>query len=309
MADVGASESHPEPISLHEQSDSTPNIELNPIQEHDAGIPQEDVVMADAPVHHDETPVDTPAPGDGVFDMKTESADAALGFDDYDEDDADADADQYAGDDVMQIDLDNADVEELERQKQILLEQKKKLIEQLKASGYSADMPEFAALEAEVQEAEAEAAAAAAAASATPGKKRGRPRKYTRADGTLSMSGDFDGKKRRGRPPKKRTKLDEAGSYEPDAGYYQPEHPVAPESSQSTQTFTAPKIKYTTETNEGALCLFFMFPKFSRLRMMLIQMFLAKRSRAQWSLAETKSLLRLMELGYHDADNVRRTLR
>eukprot|EP01122_Echinamoeba_exundans_P007349 TRINITY_DN2240_c0_g1_i3.p1 TRINITY_DN2240_c0_g1~~TRINITY_DN2240_c0_g1_i3.p1 ORF type:complete len:197 (-),score=58.61 TRINITY_DN2240_c0_g1_i3:523-1113(-) len=180
MADVVAGEVQPEQIGLHDQSDATSNIELNPIPDHDdhsAAIPQEDVVMADAPVQHDDAPIETPAPGDGVFDMKTESGEAALGFDDYDDDDAEADADQYAGDDLMQIDLDNADVEELERQKQILLEQKKKLIEQLKASGYSADMPEFAALEAEVQEAEAEAAAAAAAAaSQTPGKKRGRPR-------------------------------------------------------------------------------------------------------------------------------------
>eukprot|EP01122_Echinamoeba_exundans_P007348 TRINITY_DN2240_c0_g1_i2.p1 TRINITY_DN2240_c0_g1~~TRINITY_DN2240_c0_g1_i2.p1 ORF type:complete len:335 (-),score=71.00 TRINITY_DN2240_c0_g1_i2:939-1826(-) len=285
MADVVAGEVQPEQIGLHDQSDATSNIELNPIPDHDdhsAAIPQEDVVMADAPVQHDDAPIETPAPGDGVFDMKTESGEAALGFDDYDDDDAEADADQYAGDDLMQIDLDNADVEELERQKQILLEQKKKLIEQLKASGYSADMPEFAALEAEVQEAEAEAAAAAAAAaSQTPGKKRGRPRKYTRADGTLAMSGDYDGKKKRGRPPKKRTKLEESGSYEPDSAYFQPEHALVQEPSVQGQSFNAPKIKYSTEASES------------------------KRTRAQWSLAETKSLLRFMELGFHDADAVR----
>lgn len=174
--------------------------------------------------------------GDEAFDIKADR-DAQVAFEDYD--DEEYAGDEHYADDMMQIDLDTADVEELERQKQMLLEQKKKLIEQLKASGFSADTPEFAALEAEVQEAEAEAAAG------TPGKKRGRPRKYSRADGSLSASGEYDGKRRRGRPPKKRTKLDESGAYEADSTYL-PDSRVADSSSAYT-----PKLKYSTDASDG----------------------------------------------------------
>lgn len=209
-------------------------------------VADNDVAMDEAPVHHEEHQQgdDAPAPGDGIFDGKNDSAEAPLGFDDYDDGEGgEGEMDTYDAGDMMQIDLDNADVEELERQKQLLLEEKKKLIEQLKASGYSADMPAFAALEAEVQEAEAEAAAAAAAAASGPGKKRGRPRKSGRG-GDLSASGDSYGdasKRKRGRPPKKRTKYDDSAAFESDLPYYQPEPARAPE----PVAYTQPKIKYT----------------------------------------------------------------